>query len=386
MNKEWSDAGFMSDRGPAYFAIYIRSQDDGQLTPVAGTLMQLPYNAHPQTLYWYFKHLQAGTDFEDYKICEVDITDGEPAVNEEGMVTNWNELETSPVAEGDEVSITGRQKGETESSEFTYSVSYEQGSTTADSNVRVDTVTNERPGIVIKKAEWNGTDPLAGAVFTLTDNDGNRIGTFTSREDGLIARAFLRDGVEYTLTETDSPQGWYGLQEPMKITLNGRTISVDSDNDPAYYTIDNDTEDNEDPVLTVKDRPYTFEVIKMNGDDDDPMAGVVFDLHRQVTVGDVTTIDLNPMPGYKGLTTDENGLVPKIDNTLPPGTYELRADFYQATLKTRTDAAGHIRMNHVLMFLIRLLKDKEFRKLLAHVRRKGKEGLKGRSAKKRKRK
>ena len=68
------------------------------------------------------------------------------------------------------------------------------------------------------------------------------------------------------------------------------------------------------------------------------------------------------------------------------GTYELRADFYQATLKTRTDAAGHIRMNHVLMFLIRLLKDKEFRKLLAHVRRKGKEGLKGRSAKKRKRK
>ena len=68
------------------------------------------------------------------------------------------------------------------------------------------------------------------------------------------------------------------------------------------------------------------------------------------------------------------------------GTYELRADFYQATLKTRTDAAGHIRMNHVLMFLIRLLKDKEFRKLLAHVRRKGKEGSKGRSAKKRKRK
>jgi hypothetical protein len=67
------------------------------------------------------------------------------------------------------------------------------------------------------------------------------------------------------------------------------------------------------------------------------------------------------------------------------GTYELRADFYQAALKTRTDASGHIRMNHVLMFLIRLLRDKEFRKLLAHVRRKGKEGPKGRSGKKRKR-
>ncbi|MDD6438945.1 MAG: hypothetical protein PUF93_01040 [Lachnospiraceae bacterium] len=67
------------------------------------------------------------------------------------------------------------------------------------------------------------------------------------------------------------------------------------------------------------------------------------------------------------------------------GTYELRADFYQAALKIRTDASGHIRMNHVLMFLIRLLRDKEFRKLLAHVRRKGKEGPKGRPGKKRKR-
>lgn len=67
------------------------------------------------------------------------------------------------------------------------------------------------------------------------------------------------------------------------------------------------------------------------------------------------------------------------------GTYELRADFYQAALKTRTDASGHIRMNHVLMFFIRLLRDKEFRKLLAHVRRKGKEGPKGRPGKKRKR-
>ena len=36
------------------------------------------------------------------------------------------------------------------------------------------------------------------------------------------------------------------------------------------------------------------------------------------------TIDLNPMPGYESLTTGSDGLIPKIDNTLPAGTYELR--------------------------------------------------------------
>ena len=49
-----------------------------------------------------------------------------------------------------------------------------------------------------------------------------------------------------------------------------------------------------------------------------------FALHRQVTVGGVTTIDFNPMPGYADLVTDANGVVPRLNNTLPPGTYELR--------------------------------------------------------------
>ena len=54
------------------------------------------------------------------------------------------------------------------------------------------------------------------------------------------------------------------------------------------------------------------------------MEGVKFALHRQHTVDGVTSFDLNPMPGFENLTTDANGCIPMLDNSLPAGTYELR--------------------------------------------------------------
>ena len=42
------------------------------------------------------------------------------------------------------------------------------------------------------------------------------------------------------------------------------------------------------------------------------------------TVGGVTVIDFNPIPGYENLLTDANGIVPLIDSNLPAGTYQLR--------------------------------------------------------------
>lgn len=50
------------------------------------------------------------------------------------------------------------------------------------------------------------------------------------------------------------------------------------------------------------------------------------------------------------------------------GNYDLQADFYEKAFNTDTAFAGHIRLNHALMLAIRLFKDKEFRKLLAHIR------------------
>ena len=324
VNKTWSDADYMSNRDPVYFAVYTENEQH-ELTLVPDTVRQMAYHKDPktQTLYWYFLPLPVNVPFDHYKIREVKITAGTPVVDNDGIVTNSNGLTIVPIDHGGELKIHGTQKGESSSAEFTYSVLYKEGIISSDSNVRVDTVTNSRPGIELKKTKWDGSTPLAGATFVLKDN-GNIIGEFTSDETGIITTAFLSENKPYTLTETKTPQGWYGLQEPITITLVDGTLSasVEDDENKAYFVIDN-TDPNAS-TLIIKDRPYTFQVVKVDGDTNASLKGVKFALHREVTVDGVTAIDINPMPGYENLETGENGIIPSLDNTLPAGKYELR--------------------------------------------------------------
>lgn len=77
-------------------------------------------------------------------------------------------------------------------------------------------------------------------------------------------------------------------------------------------------------TLTIKNRPFILKAIKMDGDSGQPLQGVSFALHKQRTVDGITQFDPNPMDGYETLVTDEQGIIPGIDNTLPSGTYQLR--------------------------------------------------------------
>lgn len=209
--KNWSDTDYMSEREDTYFAVYT-DNGSGNLTLVEGTVRRLKQKE--TTLYWYFLPLpHPEIPFNNYLIREVTVTN--PTVNEEGEVTAYDDS-VVPIDHNGEVRLSSKQKGETASSEFTYTVLYDKGEVATDSNVRVDTVTNNRPGIVLKKQDWNG-NALAGAAFTLTDSDGNAIGSFVSDADGQITVAFLRDNVDYTLTETRTPQGYHGLEAPMII-------------------------------------------------------------------------------------------------------------------------------------------------------------------------
>ncbi len=315
VNKVWRDADYMSNRDPAYFAVFTTN---GDLVP--GSVRRISYGAKPQTMYWYYDHLpvEGTTGVGDYFIREVTVSASEPTVSADGVVTNYGDV--TALEGGDETELYGTPKGETGRSRFTYTVNYDGGAISSESNVRVDTVTNDRPGIILKKQDWNG-GPLAGAVFTLKDENGNTLGTFTSDEEGVITTAFLSGGKEYTLTETAAPAGYHGPEKDIKIVMNG-SLTV-SGPDEEYYTV-TQANGTELASLTVKNRPYTLEAVKTDATTLEPLSGVVFALHRQVTVGDVTAIDLNPMPGYESLTTDENGLIPMIDGTLPAGTYELR--------------------------------------------------------------
>ena len=320
LNKVWSDAAYMSARDAVYFAVFA-PDGEGTLALVPETLRKLEYTAKLQTLYWYFLKLPvSGVPFNEYEIREVKIT-GNPEVDSDGVVTNEGSLTIELIPNEGKQTISGTQKGEKTPSEFEYTVLYDKGEIEEGSNVRVDTVTNNRPGIVLKKSKWDVTKPLSDAIFTLESSEGDLIGTFTSDEDGLITVAFLRDDVEYILTEIRAPQGWYGLQTPLKLTLSKGKVTVSGVDDEYYHL---DWEDGKTPTLTVKDRPYTLTVIKKDKDTDEPMAGVHFSLHKEKKVGEVIMIDLTPEKGYEDLVTDADGVVPKIDATLPAGTYELR--------------------------------------------------------------
>lgn len=315
MNKIWSDESYMALRDPTYFAVFLRTDEEYIL--IGDTVRQLKYVTRPQSIYWYFRYLLPGTTFDRYEIREVTLSNPNPTVDSEGVVTDYGTA--TPVQPGGKISLYGRVKGASETSEFEYTVEYEKGSIVEDSNVRTDTVTNDRPGLMLLKQDWNG-DHLAGAVFRLEDSAGGVVGNFTSDEEGFITVAFLREGEDYTLTETKAPDAYHGLEAPMTIRIDDGEVTVEYE-DESYYEL---VQGGYEPVLTIKDRPFTFAAVKENAESHRPLAGVKFALHREVTIDDVTAIDLNPMPGYEELVTGEDGTIPGIDNTLPAGTYELR--------------------------------------------------------------
>lgn len=318
LNKVWSDADYMSDRDPAYFAVFTEDEATGELTLVDGTVRELKYAAKPQSLYWYFQRLpDKNIGFDNYVMREVTLN-GHIVVDGNGVVTNYNQLRI--IDNGGEVDIKGIQKGEKRKEKFTYTVTYDKGIPDATANLRVDTVTNNRPGIELRKEDWDGNS-LAGCTFTLTDDEGLEIGTFASDEEGLISVAFLRDKVEYTLTETMTPRGYRGLSAPMTILLKNGTVSV-SGVDEEYYDLQQGA--GTTPTLTIKNRPYTFRAVKVSGEDESPLPGVHFSLHRQITVDGQTSYDIYPMSGYEDIVSDDEGYLTGIDTSLREGTFELQ--------------------------------------------------------------
>ena len=319
VNKIWRDKDYMDTRDPVYFALFTGEQNP---VMVPDSLRQIPYEAKPQTLYWYYDRLPVDgtTSVQDYFIREVTISSANPTVDSDGVVSNYGDV--TPIAGGNSLLLSGRQKGEEDSSIFTYTVLYDDAQIIAGSNVQVVTVTNDRPGLILKKTDWSG-NPLEGAVFTLADSSsGAVLGTFSSDADGLITIAFLSNNKDYVLTETSVQRPFRGLDNPITINISNGTVSV-SGPDTDYYVL-TQAQGTTLASLTVKNRPYTFQAVKQDADTKAPLAGVHFALHKQVTVGDVTAIDLNPMPGYEDLVTDGNGILPMLDNSLPAGTYELR--------------------------------------------------------------
>ena len=325
----------MENRDPVYFGVFYQDGNN-ELQLVVNSLRRMSYRDN--SIYWYYDRLPVDrvTDFTKYEIYEVTLT--EPVVDQEGKVTSYDSL--TVLRDNAQIMLNGRQIGDEIGTAFTYTVSYDREEGDTLDNVRVDTVTNKRPGIILKKVMWDGTKALEGATFTLTDPTGKLIGTYTSDEEGLITEAYLRTGVEYTLTETSAPQGWHGLEDAIELTLDSDGSLNVTGVDSEYFTVTSGAQtENGKTVLSIKNRPYRLQIVKLDKGTKDPLQGVEFALYRQITVDGVQSWDPNPYPGFGNLVSGKEGILQEIDSTLPAGTYELRET---KTLSGYKVLSGHV--------------------------------------------
>ena len=304
-NKIWSDAGFMKNHDDIFFAVYV----NGSL--LDGTVRRI--DAYNYTDY-YFAELLPGTVFSDYEIKEVELEDA--VVDEDGRVTY---SAVHPKETGDTLTVGGTPKNGEHEDGLLYTVSYQPG-TPEDSvaglgNIRTDSVTNTRMGgLKILKTDNEGNG-LADAVFEVKQGT-TLIGTYTSDAYGLVTNAYLGDGA-YTLTEVKSPAQYRGIDEPISITVEHGEISVTVDGSPF------EGYDSASATLTVRNVPFTLQVIKIDGKTQEPLQDAHFTLYKQVKGVNGPKKDYAPVSNYEDLVSDEYGNIPSIDQTLKPGTYYL---------------------------------------------------------------
>ena len=309
-NKVWSDKDFISRHGDIYFAVFIGDST----TPVLNTIHRIDtYN----TTRYFFESLESGATFADYHVYEVDVTN--PVCDANGYVTSYDSISihqpTDPA-----FGLTGNipKNGTTPETNY-YRVSYNQGTPSKSDgssvdNIRTDTVTNTASGgLLILKTRMDGTTGIKGAVFELYRENGTRVDRYTSDNAGLVTTLYVENGT-YTLKETKVPSGFQETTGDLTITVDGDNYTV-TDKNGNYSGYDSNTK-----TLTIKNKPYTLQAIKVQyGGSKQPLAGAHFSLYRQIE----GVRDYYPMEGFEDLVTQENGVIPNIDENLPAGGYYL---------------------------------------------------------------
>ena len=318
--KVWSDADYMEKHDDIYIAVYVKKSAEGEPELLEGTVRRL--KSPSTSLYYCFDELEEDTDFDDYEIFEVLLTN--PVCDTDGNVTSYSAIEK--ISEGGTLTVGGKPKNKAHQEGFTYDVDYTKGEATGGGedieNVRTDTIENTRQGIKLIKTDWNG-QVLPGAVFTLKDEDGVSIGadSYTSDADGLITIAYLDPGTAYTLEETVALSGFQKPSGAWSVEVGNNVVSVSGDAG-SYEIIQ--AQGNEMAVVILKDKGFSLQAVKVDADNENnTLAGAVFALYKQVEAAGGMVRDQRPIPGYEALTAESDGVIPGITSALKEGVYYL---------------------------------------------------------------
>lgn len=339
--KVWTDKDFVK-HDDIYMAVYLKDENGNPDRLVSGTVRRLK-NSETEA-YWFFPDLRDESDstithsFDKYIVREVTLTGNYTVDNNTGVVTGYDTI--TPISGNTEIGCTpigGEHRNES------YTVSYENGSSTGrNSNIRIDTITNARPGIDIYKTNWEGTEYLSNAVFTLKDSSGTNVAaaSYTSDSKGLVTTAYLSPGV-YTLKEIKTPFGYTAMDEPITITVSTTkpenydltvpvgdiTYFIALSGPEGFYSAAPATAENM-ARITVKNRTVQELKVEKVGDDGStrtPLSGVPFALYDQVLDSDGNLRPAyNPKIGYEDLETNGEGILETVTMSLGAGTYYLR--------------------------------------------------------------
>ncbi len=345
--KEWTDKDFMDSHADAFFAVYKSDGNGGYVLahpdPTAQDSVHC-IKTNKDTSYWYFEHLDTGLTLNDYVIREVELN-GTYSVASNGVVTLDPSCVVTPIADGGKITIGGTMTGATSEVDYEYTVTYDQGSLVNGSNIRVDNVTNDRPGLGLTKTDWQGVNMLQNAEFTVVSTDPTHPfrKRFVSDSNGHITKAFFVPGTIYELTEIKTPVGYYCPTDSIKVKFIDDVQGFVIDTSSSNYFGTSVVQQGDDTLLSIWNMTYSLRVLKVDADDDSPLQGAHFALHKQIKVGPVTMFDYDPLPGYADMVSNADGVLEELDNTLPAGTYELRE--LQAPL-------GYSPLSHNVRFVV----------------------------------
>lgn len=377
-DKIWSDSDFASSHGNIYVAVF----DGSSTVPVEGTVRRIE---SPETkVKYFFKNLPSGKNISDYQICEVTV--GEPMTvvkdNEDdkvGKVTAYSSI--SRIPDGGQILQLDVTDNSNNTVQDNYTVSYDKGTPQATGangveNVRIDTIHNKRNGgIEINLYEWNKqTDaesdiPLSGGAFVLSRLVGDeyeQVGSepYVSDSRGCVTVLYgIKVGEKYKLEEIVSPRGYIGAAEPIyfevgkndqdKYIIKNWSNANDADNDSirtdgknwAEYTTPTEVMA---AKIDVYNKPYTLQMIKVDGNTKKGLDGVEFKLYKDTVILGEMRKGFKPVAGYESLVTDENGVIPKIDNTLPP----LENKKYYLEEFAVKEGSGYTKLDEDIIFTV----------------------------------
>ena len=376
-NKIWTDSSYVGWHLPIYVAVYVKEKDSANHYTGSEVLLDsLPearaaniktvkaITKNSTSAYFYFDNIVdegVGYSFEDYVVREVELTNPVMDTENTTMVASYDSINKIASNELVEVKVRQVNPADTNEYDYSYAVTYGQGTVSGSAgtehmdNVRTDTVKNTRSGgIQINLGEYRFTDannnitvPLEHGKFKLTlyrRNVGEEDYVVQAEydletdSDGLITTLynFMRKtntlDAYYELEEIQSPSGYVGLPDKVKFEITRDTQGVDhvailSDNNGDSKEL-NEIHDSDNVLIAninVFNKPFNFNAVKFDKSDaSNKLGDVIFALYRQVTGGSGAGVkDYRPIEGYESLKTNENGIIEKINNTLPVGKYYL---------------------------------------------------------------